>query len=92
MNDHDRFVLVREILFRDWDPVDVNENRRLIDEYDNYVPAVTRLLEAGCSSEQLADYLSNIEKNCLESDFYRDRAHLAAHNLVEAWTRKFGAA
>ncbi|MGO9672978.1 MAG: hypothetical protein ACLPSF_02215 [Methylocella sp.] len=90
MNDRDKFTLVRKILFRDWDPADVNENRHLADEYDDYVHGAIDLLVEGCSTDQLTDYLSNIEKKCLESDFYRDGAQVAARNLIEAWNSKFG--
>lgn len=88
MSDRDGFSLVRTILFRDWDPADVNENDHLADEYDDYIPSVIHLLSDDCSVDQLAGHLNKIEKECLESDLYKDRAEIAARNLIQAWNSR----
>lgn len=52
---------IREILWRDWDPIGVNDVPEASDEYDSYVGGVYRLLASRCSAEELIDHLFVIE-------------------------------
>ena len=36
---------IRAILLNDWDPLIVGDNPHLSDEYDDYIPAIVKLLE-----------------------------------------------
>lgn len=47
---------VREVLFRDWDPIPGSPS----DEYDSYAPAVVRLLIADADERRIADHLRNV--------------------------------
>jgi hypothetical protein len=52
---------IRAVLFEDWDPIGVNENQNLRDEYDSYIAPVYRLLSEGASAEEITDYLFKLE-------------------------------
>jgi hypothetical protein len=54
---------IREILFRDWDPVPVNYNASLRDEYDSYITPIYRELVGARSSESLLAFLTNVESD-----------------------------
>lgn len=48
------FRTVREILWRDWDPIGCGVPE---DEYDDYVPPVVAMLTQGKAREDVGDYL-----------------------------------
>lgn len=52
---------VQEILFREWDPIGINDNELCRDEYDSYAPVICRWLQAGIDESQLAAHLSQIQ-------------------------------
>jgi hypothetical protein len=52
---------IRQILFRNWDPIGVNDNPNLADEYDSYIAGVYQILTASRSEEDLMEYLSKAE-------------------------------
>jgi hypothetical protein len=51
---------IREILFRVWDPLGVNDLAP-DDEYDSYVAGVFQLLIANASGTEIAEHLRQIE-------------------------------
>jgi hypothetical protein len=53
---------VRDILFREWDPIGVNGNELCCDEYDSYAPAVVRLLLSGADEYKLVSRLSEFQR------------------------------
>jgi hypothetical protein len=54
--------LVKEILFREWDPIGVNDNEKCRDEYDNYATSVIQLLLAGDDEHKLTMRLSHYQR------------------------------
>jgi hypothetical protein len=48
---------IRQILFHEWDPFEVNENPNLEDEYDHYITPVYRILVGSRSEEELIHLL-----------------------------------
>ena len=54
---------IRQILFKDWDPIDVNDNQNLVDEYDSYIGPVYRLLSDNRSEDAIIDYLFRTERD-----------------------------
>jgi hypothetical protein len=52
---------IRQVLFRDWDPIGVNENEYLRDEYDGYIARVYRVLVGSRSENDLVQLLYRIE-------------------------------
>ncbi len=81
------FMLVRAVLLRDWEPIICNE---LLpdDEYDDYVPEIINLLEAGAPIERIADYLSFVEGVTMGVQTERERTGRVASNLIAAWKQR----
>ena len=51
---------IRQVLFRDWDPIGVNDSWPE-DEYDRYVAPVYRILVGSRSENELIDFLRQTE-------------------------------
>ena len=56
---------IRQILFRDWDPIGVSEVPEAQDEYDSYVGGVYRLLASGASEDEIIGHLYRIESDTM---------------------------
>lgn len=54
--------VVHDILFRVWDPIGINDNEHISDEYDAYVPKIAQMLDGGTDIRQLADHLCNLRR------------------------------
>ena len=54
---------IREILFREWDPLDVRDNPNLSDEYDAYLAKVADLIRNGKAASEIAEHLMRIEES-----------------------------
>lgn len=54
--------LVKEILFREWDPIRINSNPECRDEYDSYAPTLCRMLTDGVDQFRLAAHLSQLQR------------------------------
>ena len=52
---------IRRVLFRDWDPIGVNSNPKLVDEYDSYIAPVYRMLTGSRSEDDLIRLLFRTE-------------------------------
>jgi|KBSSwiStaDraftv2_1062776.scaffolds.fasta_scaffold932855_2 hypothetical protein len=52
----------REILLREWDPCGVGDNNALMDEYDQYLPAIVALVIRRSSSAVMNQTLIELEK------------------------------
>lgn len=53
---------VQEVLFRDWDPIGVNDNELCKDEYDSYAGTICRWLREGVDEYKLASHLSELQR------------------------------
>jgi hypothetical protein len=61
---------IREILFHEWDPHSSNHNPVSVDVYDDYIPAIHRLVKDRHSTEDediehIAAYLNFLVKNSI---------------------------
>jgi len=52
---------IRQVLFRDWDPIGVNSNLKLADEYDSYIAPIYRILTESRSEDDLIGFLFRTE-------------------------------
>ena len=52
---------IRQILFRDWDPIGVNNIPELGDEYESYIAPVYRILVGSRSEDDLIGFLYRTE-------------------------------
>jgi len=60
MKNEDMFLIVNNILLNEWDPIGVNSNPNLHDEYEHYVMPIINQLMTGITTEGLADFLYKI--------------------------------
>jgi hypothetical protein len=59
----DRLLLaVQELLFREWDPIGVNDGELCRYEYDSYAPTICRWLREGSDEFKLANHLSQLQR------------------------------
>ena len=57
--------LVNDILFDEWDPIDINEYCNCRDEYDSYAPAIVRLLLSDCDEYKLTAHLCELQRSSM---------------------------
>jgi hypothetical protein len=63
MSEDERLLhAVRDILFREWDPIGVNSRAGAEDEYDGYAPGVCRLLRRGANERGLTAHLGRLRR------------------------------
>ncbi len=73
---------VRQVLWEDWDPLEMNKvNGWPDDEYNSYAPTVLRMVKEGATTEDLAQHLHAIETDSMNLDRRRLPYH-AAHALL----------
>jgi len=53
---------IRDILFREWDPIGINSDEFISDEYDSYVSMISQLLDSDVDSHKLANHLSHLRR------------------------------
>lgn len=77
------------LLFRQWDPIGVSDMEGSADdEYRAYLPEFWRLVRSGSTETQIAEYLSEIERDRIEfetSDEHRLDIARKAIALVATW-------
>ncbi len=59
---HEVYEIINKILFDDWDPIGINFNLNLYDEYVSYVPQLVKMLGNNDDEEEIAQYLCKITK------------------------------
>jgi hypothetical protein len=72
---------VRSILLKEWDPLCIGGNSKLMDEYDAYLPDIFGLLQNECTIADLVAALTTIERSMGLSP-NESRAKLAASSLL----------
>lgn len=85
---------VRGILFTTWDPIGVNQNPRLYDEYDDYIEPLIRLRQSGrpLSLESIQERLAVFEHEAMgiaphagAMEQARERTAAAILDLFTRW-------
>ena len=77
---------VREVLFRQWDPIGVATDPNWpSDEYDSYIPGVIGFLQRRATAEELATYLDQITYGRMGMAPVRGRSRAAAVALLSLW-------
>ena len=56
---------VSDILFREWDPIGVNNNDLCRDEYESYVPGLVSLLLSGADEYKLESWLRRLQSDSM---------------------------
>jgi hypothetical protein len=81
----DRLLLaVQEVLFREWDPIGVNDDPQCQDEYDSYAPTICGWLREGVDEYKLASHLSQLQRVSMGMSVIDEELHLrVARRLLE---------
>jgi hypothetical protein len=63
MNEKDKAIYkaIDEILWKDWDPIGVNDNENIRDEYQSYTPHIFSLKKQGIDIHKIAQHLYQLE-------------------------------
>ncbi len=69
------YPAVADLLFREWDPVGVNDNEQCCDEYNSYARALTRLLLEGANEHKLAARLRAFARGSMGLSHTDDELH-----------------
>lgn len=73
---------VRRVLLAEWDPIGIRDVPQARDEYDEYLPLITKMLVKGTTAAELSSHLLEIETNDFGLKGDPDRAsHVATHLL-----------
>ena len=81
MNSNATIKHLSEILLHDWDPIGINDEVVVRDEYDPYAAEISRMLASGASASELAQYLVRIETEGLGLRARPERARAVAQTL-----------
>lgn len=79
---HELSSKIRALLLAEWDPIEVRDVPAAQDEYESYIGGVARLIDAGNSALEIADYLLNAEVKDMGLTGDRERAQLVANKLA----------
>jgi hypothetical protein len=71
----DLLPIVSEILFREWDPIGVNDSELCRDEYDSYVPGLVDALLSGADEYELASWLRRIQSDSMGMSVIDEELH-----------------
>jgi hypothetical protein len=55
------FKQIDEILWQEWDPIGINENNNIRDEYQSYTPHIFKLKIQGADKVKIAEHLFQLE-------------------------------
>ena len=73
---------LRAILMRDWDPIGVQDEPRVADEYDDYARAIIGLLQTDASAAVIANYLLMVERERMGLSGDPTRAANVAEKII----------
>jgi hypothetical protein len=73
---------IREILLRDWDPIEVGAVAQAQDEYDSYIPGIYGRLIHRISEQELFDHLWQIETEHMGLFGNRGKTQQVAQKLL----------
>jgi hypothetical protein len=81
---------IRNLLFEDWDPAQVNRNDYMVGHYDDYVPTIYKLVVFGRSAEEICAQLNFIEKGDLRLAPRKDTNRQIADKLFNLGVARRG--
>ncbi len=74
---------IRQILFQDWDPININENSNLSDEYDRYIAPIYRILVGNRSEEEIMNLLLAGEREIFNESKNVDELQAIAQKFLK---------
>lgn len=70
------------ILWNDWDPIGVNDNEEIRDEYQGYVSSILHLVTQGADKIKLSKHLYQIETVSIGVSGNMERCERVAEKIV----------
>jgi hypothetical protein len=75
---------IREVLFKDWDPIGINDCATTVAEYDAYIAPVYRILVGSRSENDLVETFRKIEREQMGlGASSHEKLHSVANKLLE---------
>jgi hypothetical protein len=74
---------IDEILWKDWDPIGVNEIEGIRDEYQSYTPHIFSLTIKGSDKAKIADHLYEIETKNMGLTGSKEQCEKIASKIIE---------
>ena len=74
-------MAIRQVLWRDWDPIGVGRQNCCRDEYDSYIAFVEYFLRAGRPQVEIVEYLLFVETDYMGQTGNRERATAVAEKV-----------
>lgn len=74
---------IDKILWEDWDPIGVNDNENIRDEYSSYVPYIVKLKTDGADIVKIANHLYQLETGSLGMNGSMERCREIAQKIIE---------
>ena len=82
-NEHtELYKQIDEILWHDWDPIGINDEENVRDEYDGYIPQVFSLKIQGADKNKIADYLYEMETINMGINGNKQNCELVAEKII----------
>ena len=73
---------IDEILWRDWDPIGINNEENIRDEYYGYIPQIFNLKIQGADKTKIANYLYEIETVNIGTNGDIQNCELVAEKII----------
>jgi hypothetical protein len=80
----DLYNAIDEILWRDWDPIGVNDMPEARDEYQSYLPHIFRLAVEGKDAEHISSSLVATIEESIGLGASREHCLMVARKIVDA--------
>ena len=74
--------MVRECLWRDWDPIGVNVLSEAKDEYDAYAPTIAAMLLDGADAYKVLEHLKRLETDSMGLSPHYTTTEVATQKLL----------
>ena len=73
---------IDEILWQDWDPIGINDEEQIRDEYYGYIPQVLSLKIQGSDKNKIANYLFEMETVNMGTNGNKQNCELVAEKII----------
>ena len=84
--DRDLYLAIDKILWEDWDPIGINDNENIRDEYQSYVPYLFSLKKQGADNHKIAQHLYQLETVNMgmtgDIDLVLDHCKMVAQKII----------
>ena len=73
---------IDEILWKDWDPIGINDEEQIRNEYYGYIPQVFSLKIKGSDKNKIANYLFEMETVNMGTNGNKQNCEFVAEKII----------